>query len=59
MSLLIFYLDDLSIGVSGVLKSLNVIVLYLISPFIVVSIIPGMREPGGPPSMGSHRVGHH
>ena len=20
--------------------------------------IPGMEEPGGPPSMGSHRVGH-
>ena len=20
--------------------------------------IPGMAEPGGPPSMGSHRVGH-
>ena len=20
--------------------------------------IPGTREPGGPPSMGSHRVGH-
>ena len=20
--------------------------------------IPGMGEPGGPPSMGSHRVGH-
>jgi len=58
VSLLIFYLDDLSIGVSGVLKSLNVIVLYLISPFIVVSITPGMREPGGPPSMGLQRVGH-
>ena len=34
----IFCLDDLSIGVSGVLKSPTIIVLLLISPFTVVSI---------------------
>ena len=38
ISLLIFCLVDLSIGVSGVLKSPTVIVLLLISPFILVSI---------------------
>ena len=38
VSLLIFYLFDLSIGVSGVLKSPTTIVLLLISPFILVSI---------------------
>ena len=38
VSLLIFYLVDLSIGVSGVLKSPTIIVLLLISPFILVSI---------------------
>ena len=38
VSLLIFYLLDLFIGVSGVLKSPFVIVLLLISPFILVSI---------------------
>ena len=37
-SLLIFYLVDISIGVSGVLKSPTIIVLLLISPFILVSI---------------------
>ena len=36
--LLIFCLVDLSIGVSGVLKSPTIIVLLLISPFILVSI---------------------
>ena len=36
-SLLIFCLDDLSIGVSEVLKSPTVIVLLLISSFIAVS----------------------
>ena len=36
--LLIFCLVDLSIGVSGVLKSPSIIVLLLISPFILVSI---------------------
>ena len=38
-----------------------------IKPFILLSVemqritsrIPGMAEPGGLPSMGSHRVGHH
>ena len=38
VSLLIFWLVDLSIGVSGVLKSPTIIVLLLISPFILVSI---------------------
>ena len=37
-SLLIFCLVDLSIGVSGVLKSHTIIVLLLISPFILVGI---------------------
>ena len=38
VSLLIFCLVDLSIGVSGVLKSPTIVVLLLISPFILVSI---------------------
>ena len=38
VSLLIFCLVDLYIGVSGVLKSPTIIVLLLISPFILVSI---------------------
>ena len=38
VSLLIFHLVDLSIGVSGVLKSPTIIVLLLISSFIPVSI---------------------
>ena len=38
VSLLIFCLVDLSIGVSGVLKYPTIIVLLLISPFILVSI---------------------
>ena len=38
VSLLIFCLVDLSIGVSGVLKSPTIIVLLLISSFILVSI---------------------
>ena len=38
VSLLIFWLVDLSIGVSGVLKSPTIIVFLLISPFILVSI---------------------
>ena len=37
ISLLIFCLVDLSIGVSGVLKSPTIIVLLLISPYILVS----------------------
>ena len=36
--MLFFCLVDLSIGVSGVLKSPTIIVLLLISPFIFVSI---------------------
>ena len=38
VSLLIFCLVDLSIGMSGVLKSPTIIVLPLISHFIIVSI---------------------
>ena len=38
VSLLIFYLVDLSIGVSGVLKAPTIIVLLLISPLILISI---------------------
>ena len=36
--LLIFYFDDLPIGVSGVLKSLTIIVFLSISPFMSVSV---------------------
>ena len=36
--LLIFCLDDLSIGMSGVLKSPTIIVLLSISPFMSVSV---------------------
>ena len=38
VSLLIFCFDDLSIGVSAVLKSPTIIVLLLISPFTSVSV---------------------
>ena len=38
VSLLIFCLNDLPIGVSGVLKSPTVSVFLLISPFMAVSI---------------------
>ena len=38
VSLLIFCFDDLSIGVSGVLKSLTIIVFLSISPFMSVSV---------------------
>ena len=38
VSLLIFCFDDLSIGVSGVLKSSTIIELLSISPFISVSV---------------------
>ena len=38
VSLLIFCFDDLSVGVSGVLKSPTVIVLLSISPFMSVSV---------------------
>jgi len=37
-SLLIFFFDDLSIGVSGVLKSSTMIVLLSVSPFMSVSV---------------------
>ena len=38
VSLLVFHLDDLSIEVSGVLKSLIIIILLSISPFMSVNI---------------------
>ena len=38
VSLLIFCFDDLSVGVSGVLKSPTIIVLLSISPFMSVSV---------------------
>ena len=38
VSLLIFCFDDLSIGVSGVLKSPIIIVLLSISPFVSVGV---------------------
>ena len=38
VSLFIFFLGDLSIGVSGVLKSPTIIVLLSISPFMAVCI---------------------
>ena len=38
VSLLIFYLEDLSIDESGVLKPPTIIVLLLISPFMAVNI---------------------
>jgi len=38
VSLLIFCFDDLSIGVSGVLKSPTITVLLSISPFMSVSV---------------------
>ena len=41
VSLLIFCFDDLSIGVSGVLKSPTIIVLLSISPFMSVSVCLG------------------
>ena len=38
VSLLIFCFEDLSIGVSAVLKSPTIIVLLSISPFMLVSV---------------------
>ena len=38
VSLLILYFDDLSIGVSGVLKSPPIIVVLSVSPFLSVSV---------------------
>ena len=38
ISLLIFCFDDLSIGMSGVLKSPTIIVLLSVSPFMSVSV---------------------
>ena len=38
ISLLIFCFDDLSIGVSGVLKSPTIIVLLSVSPFMPTSV---------------------
>ena len=42
VSLLIFCFDDLSIGVSGVIKSPTIIVLLSISPFMSVSVCLGL-----------------
>ena len=39
VSLLIFCFDDLSIGVSGVLKTPTLIVLRSVSPFMSVSVV--------------------
>ena len=47
VSLLIFCFDDLSIGVSGVLKSPAITVLLSISPFVSVSVCLMYR--GAPP----------
>ena len=38
VSLLIFCFDDVSIGVSGVLKSPTILVLLSVSPFMSVSV---------------------
>ena len=38
VSLLIFCLDDLSIGVNGVLKTPTIIMLLSVSPFMSVSV---------------------
>ena len=43
VSLLIFCYDDLSIGVSGVLKSPTITVLLSISPFMSVSVCHVLR----------------
>ena len=51
VSLLIFSVDYLCIGVSGVLKSPNVIVLLLSSPFIAVSVYLMYR---GAPMLGTY-----
>src|SRR5574337_716231 len=56
VSLLIFCLVDLSIGVSGLLKSPTIIVLLLMSPFILVSIC--LTYCGAPaPGFGGHLLG--
>ena len=44
VSLLIFCFDDLSTGVSGVLKSPTIIVLLSISPFMSVSVCLWRRQ---------------
>ena len=49
VSLLIFCVDDLSIGVSGVLKSPTMIVFLSISPFMSVSVC---LMYGGAPMLG-------
>ena len=43
VSLLIFYFEDLSIGVSKVLKSPTIIVLLSISPFILLVFVLGIE----------------
>ena len=44
VSLLIFCFDDLSIGVSGILKSPTIVVLLSISPFMSVSVCLWRRQ---------------
>ena len=62
VSFLIFCFNDLSIGVSGVLKFTFTFHFYTLEKEMFSSVlawrIPGTGEPGGLPSMGSHRVGH-
>ena len=74
VSLLIFCIDDLSIGVSGMLNSPTIIVLFkflflCLLVFVLEKAlathsstlarkIPWTEEPGGLQSMGSLRVGH-
>ena len=50
VSLLLFCFDDLSIGVSGVLKSPTIIMLLSISPFMSVSVY---LMYGGAPMLGA------
>ena len=50
VSLLIFCFDDLSIDVSGVLKSPTIIVLLSVSPFMPVSVC---LMYGGVPTLGA------
>ena len=52
VSLLIFCLDDLSLGINGVLKSHTTILSMLVSPFMVFSICLLYR---GATMLGRHR----
>ena len=44
VSLLTFYFDDLSTGVSGVLKSHTIIVFLSISPFMSIMVTAAMKQ---------------